>query len=402
MDLSKPKIVLRSVKQILKHQKEKEVLRGEKFNVFSILKMETRENATHSAFLATLLDPLGTHLKGSLFLELFLKSINDKTIDIDTAKVKVEHPIGKNNFEDKTGGRIDIYIWDAKGNCLSIENKINAGDQEAQIVRYCNYNKVKNQVYYLTLDGKEPSDESKLNLICGTHFHTISYGLHIIDWLTACMKEASDSPILRETVKQYIILIKKLTNMIDEEEEKELLEVILNNYESSVFLANNINKTISNFNNKIRLSIYESLSEKIVENYTVELGNNTDKINSQLWIRIKGYETHKLFFGIQNFSVTVDHFFGKGIIIGIFVMNGNYLEEYKELGEKRNNYWCAVEKYSEYRNLEIDLQNQVFLNKLFTSQDFYDGFVEHIVAETIVYLEKHCVDVCELLCKNEK
>lgn len=397
MELYQHKIVLRSTKQILKHQIEKEIIKGEKFNIFSILKIETKENGTHSAFLAALLNPSGGHLKGKLFLELFLNCVNNKTIEIDSAKVKIEHSIGKNDFKDKIGGRIDIYIWDAKGNCLSIENKINAPDQKDQIERYCNHNKGNNEVYYLNLEGKEPDGDSRGNLISGTHFHIISYKSHIIDWLQLCLKESADIPILRETIKQYIILMKKLTNTIDKEEEKELLELILNNYESSIFLANNINKTIANFNDKIRQSIFKSLTDQIGENYFIDLGKNTDAVYSQIWIRVKGHKGDQLIFGIQNFSVTADPFFGRGIIIGIFVMNGNYIEDYKKLGEKRSNYWCAVEKFQSYKNLEIDLQDHVFLNKLFTSDDFYNGFVEHIVSETIVYLKKYTDDVIELL-----
>lgn len=401
MGLQQYKTIIRSTKQILTHQKEKEVLKGEKFNVFSILKMETKENATHSAFLAALLDPLGTHLKGSIFLDLFLNCVNNKTIDAASAKVKLEHSIGKNDYVDKTGGRIDIYIWDNKGHCLSIENKINAPDQKNQIERYCNHNQDKNQVLYLTLNGDEPSSDSCGELQSGTHFHNISYGSHIIDWLTLCMKEATDTPILRETIKQYIILLKKLTLTMDNNEEQELLEIILKDYESSIFLANNIKKTIANFNDKIRKSIFESLEEKLRENYIVELGRSTDNIYSQLWIRIKGYQGDKLLFGIQNFSVNVDPFFGKGIIIGVFVMNGNYLDEYKILGEKRSHFWCAVEQYSDYNKLEIDLQNPVFLNKLFTSDDFYNGFVDHMVKETIKYVERQTDNMIGLLQKVE-
>lgn len=397
MDLHQHKVVLRSTKQILKHQKEKELLKGEKFNIFSILKMETRENDTHSAFLAALLDPSGTHLKGPVFLELFLNCINNKSIDVASAKVKTEHSCGPIDLINKTGGRIDIYIWDKNGHCICLENKIYAGDQMAQIERYCNHNQGKNQVHYLTLNGVEPSPESRGDLVSGTHFYNISYGSHIVNWLTLCMKEATDSPILRETLKQYIILMKKLTNTIDKEEEEELLEVILNNYESSIFLANNVNKTIANFNNKIRQSIFESLTEKLSEKYIINYGNSTESTYSQIWIRVKGYETEKLFFGIQNFSVNVDPFFGTGIIIGVFLMNDNYDERHKVLGEKRSSYWCAVEEFCDYKNLEIDLQSPVFLSKLFSSKDFYDGFVEHMVTETIKYLERQTENVIKLL-----
>jgi hypothetical protein len=400
MDLHQHKVVLRSIKQILKHQKEKELLKGEKFNVFSILKMETRENATHSAFLAALLDPSGTHFKESVFLELFLKCINNNTIDIATAKVKTEHHIGFRDITDKTGGRIDIYIWDKKGNCISIENKINAGDQFAQIERYCNHNKLKNEVYYLTLNGDEPTDGSKGELKSGIHFINISYSSDIVKWLTLCLKEAADSPILRETIKQYIILIKKLTHTMDNKEEDELFDIILQNYEASLYLAANVKKAIAEFNSKIRQSIYDSLTNQLSEKYFISFGNGTEATYSQIWIRIKGYQEDKLLFGIQNFSVNVDPFFGKGIIIGVFTMNGKYLPEYEMFGKKDSNYWSAVKRFTEYDNYEIDLQNPELLNKLYNKNDFYNGFVNHIVKETIDYLAIYTPNVISFLNKK--
>jgi hypothetical protein len=45
------------------------------FNLFSILKVEGAEVSTHSAFLANLLDPSGTHAQGDLFLRAFLREI---------------------------------------------------------------------------------------------------------------------------------------------------------------------------------------------------------------------------------------------------------------------------------------------------------------------------------------
>lgn len=401
MDLNQHKAVLYSTKQILKHREEKEKLKGEKFNVFSILKMETRENDTHSAFLAVLLDPLGTHLKGSIFLELFLQCINNTTIEIASAKVKTEHSCGPIDLINKTGGRIDIYISDKKGHCLCIENKIYAGDQDAQIERYCNHNKDKNQVLYLTLNGDEPSSDSCGELESGTHFYNISYGTHIIDWLTLCLKEATDTPILRETIKQYIILLKKLTHTMDNNEEKGLLEIILRDYESSIFLANNIKKTIAHFNDKIRQSIIDKLKVKLGAKYIVSPRNSCESPYAHILIKVNGYEAEKLFFCIQNFSITRDPFFGKGFVIGVFVEKGPYLEAYNILGEKRSNCWLAVQEYGNYMDLEIDLQNPLFLNRIFISDDFYNGFVDDMVTETIKYVERQTDNMIGLLQKVE-
>ena len=44
--------LLKTTNEIKKRHKEISILRGESFNIFSVLKMESNENKTHSAFLA--------------------------------------------------------------------------------------------------------------------------------------------------------------------------------------------------------------------------------------------------------------------------------------------------------------------------------------------------------------
>lgn len=53
-------------------QKEEARKRGEKYNIFSVLRMETAEMETHSAFLASLLNPDGDHGMKDAFLESFI------------------------------------------------------------------------------------------------------------------------------------------------------------------------------------------------------------------------------------------------------------------------------------------------------------------------------------------
>jgi len=230
-------------KQELKLQKAK----GEQFNIFSILKMESKENATHSAFLGELLNPKGSHLMGAAFLELFLKEVSpeksDKKMDSTSSRLILEKYIGKRNDETKEGGRIDIYLEDARGYSVSIENKIYANDQYAQIERYVKHNKAKNTVYYLTLRGEEPSEDSKGEIQSGEAFHCISYGKTIVSWLEKCHQLAANQPILRESIRQYILLIKKLCHQLNNKAMKEdIQEIIAQNYEAAKLLQGNVSK----------------------------------------------------------------------------------------------------------------------------------------------------------------
>lgn len=272
--------LLKQAKTIIKHYKKVEKIKGESFNVFSILKMETKENSTHSAFIAELLNPKGAHQKGTCFLDIFvqmiLNKINDNEanlplseFDISTAKVIVEHSIGGRNDKLKTGGRIDIFIRDDNGYTICIENKINAVDQFAQIERYYKYNQQKNTVVYLNLDGSNPSKESKQNLEEEKDFCLISYQENIVKWLEHCQKESVDIPILRESIRQYIILIKKLTNQtINYEMETEIFQLIKNNYSEARTIKNNIEK--------VELKIVTEFLSELVTELKNELGSDWD------------------------------------------------------------------------------------------------------------------------------
>ena len=199
---------------IVKKYDEIAKITGENFNIFSVMRMESDEVKTHSRIIAELLNPKGSHSQGSIFLKLFFAEIKElsriEDFDFENAKVLVEEHIGLINEDYTKGGYIDIVIKD-NNNQIVIENKIYAVDQFGQLLRYKNHYP-KRKLLYLTLDCKEPSNESKGNLVLNTDFHCISYENNILDWLNKCHKETIEQPMLREMIKQYINLIKKLTN----------------------------------------------------------------------------------------------------------------------------------------------------------------------------------------------
>ena len=217
-------------------QREEGEKRGEMFNIFEILKVETDETRAHSAFLAVLLNPKGKHGAGDRFLRAFINTMDWlKGFEFDTqdAKVEIEYPIGNKNEDATEGGRIDILITSTDGKAVIIENKIYAGDQEKQLVRYANYAKKKFSDYrllYLNLYGYEASeysaeDKTDKKLQADKDYFPIGYYKEIIDWLDACIAEAARLPLVRESIIQYQNLIKKLTN---QNMEKEYSEQVLN------------------------------------------------------------------------------------------------------------------------------------------------------------------------------
>jgi hypothetical protein len=285
-------VLLNDTKRIVKHQDEIKILRGEYFNIFSILKIESRENGTHSAFLGELLNPLGSHLFKTIFLQHFLKVIEyNGGLDINTAKLELEKHIGTRNDYIKQGGRIDIYIYDNNGHTICIENKIYANDQFSQIERYANHNTSKNTVYYLTLNGDEASNDSKGELQHNKDYYCLSYKKVIIDWLELCLKEAVAMPILRETIKQYILLVKKITNQLsDHNMDKEIQELIVKNYNSAKIIEANVWKIELEETYKFLNEIKTTIEKTLTKNWNVSIDDDLNKSWSGLYVQHQNWD----------------------------------------------------------------------------------------------------------------
>ena len=152
---------------------------GGRFNLFQILGVDHYEN-THSAILAELLNPHGSHGLKTCFLQSFNESIklNEYIQDFDFGSVIVQTEVQVEN------GRIDILIEDNRKHALIIENKIYAGDQWEQLQRYNEfairkYGTENYKIAYLTLFGTEASKNSGEKV----DYLRISYSIDIILWL---------------------------------------------------------------------------------------------------------------------------------------------------------------------------------------------------------------------------
>ena len=199
------------------HHSEQERLKKEKeegkcFNVFSALNMCSDEVRLHSRLLATLLNPKANHGLENEFLKSFLTALGLPEDYITHCKEQiVERLIGE--VTETNGGRIDIILED-RGHAVIIENKIYAGDQPNQLLRYHNYG-VKTfgennfKLVYLTLYGSDPSPYS----LGGEHFEFIklSYEQNILKLLEKLVKTLPQKPV-HSTVEDYITIIKQLTH----------------------------------------------------------------------------------------------------------------------------------------------------------------------------------------------
>ena len=133
-------------------------------------------------------------------------------------------------------------------NAIIIENKIKAEDQESQLLRYHNYatkNNLKHKLLYLTLEGVEASDYSLGHK--NIDYECISYRKTILKWLERCVELSACYPLVRETIRQYIINIKSLLNMMDSDNLNELIKVTTSKeyVESTLDIISNIGEITS-------------------------------------------------------------------------------------------------------------------------------------------------------------
>lgn len=262
---------------------------GENFNVFNILRLDEKE-LMHSAFIANLLNVKGDHKQKDIFLKLFIDEIkgsfleneeNRKSLEkFDTlnSSAQEEEYIGKVDYESDEGGRIDIVVKDGN-NVILIENKIGAGDQEAQLCRYYNYY-TDSSIIYLTPYGSEPSESSKGHLENNKDFICISYEQHIVNWIENCIKEMAKKPIIRETLNQYLHLVKQITNQTTNNKmEKELTDLILSNeknYNAYHTLLQNQNEITQQLVNESSKIFVEEVLKVVAKNNNLTLKISDD------------------------------------------------------------------------------------------------------------------------------
>ena len=267
---------------------------GELFNVFNILGLESKEVRLHSSLLAELLKPNGMCGVGNAFQKAFLAILGLPENYIVDGRVSVEISIGTTT--DTEGGRIDIIMEDGN-HAIIIENKIYAQDQPAQLLKYTNFAK-NNYPYgyrllYLTLDGKEASDDSAQ----GCPYQCISYKNEISKWLAECARISFDRPLVRETIRQYINLIKQLTNQsMGTLEDNKLAELVASPEHVDEYLMIINNQT--SIENRIRLGFVAE-----IEKMALDMGYEIVPVGDKRTYLYEGWGGYALFKLPQNESI---------------------------------------------------------------------------------------------------
>ena len=368
------------VKDIFRLEEERRLKERTQFNVFEILKLQSNENRTHSAFIAELLNPNGSHLMGNAFLKLFLE-LNELLpwFSLDGVHIKLEKHIGKVDLQEIRGGRVDIFIENGKQS-ICLENKIYSGQGHFQVERYLKHNEGNNRVLYITL--QEEGLDLKIDHRFDGQWQHISYRKKIIDWLEQCLAIIDeDYYLLKESIKQYIALVKKLTGtMEDKKSAADLKKLIIENIELSRAVSLNYYEVLTSIKIRFQTDIYNQLTGKVLKNWTVDLGKKANSPNASIWIKPPNVES-ALWYGIETFSGT--GFFKDQFIVGIIDMNRRYAEvfdkSFKKEALQTKMPWLDYKIVKDHENNPLNFSDDSFLVRLESDSVYREGLVQHIL-----------------------
>lgn len=223
--------LLKEARLRISHQREVDAITGDRFNLLEICGIGHYEVSTHSALISELLSPQGRHGQGKAFLECFLRHLNAwmsqtptsgnwPTLEFQSENARVRTEVYLGEKTEDSGGRLDIFIVNGKGQKIGIENKIWAAEQDNWVRRYGKFLGTSGILIYLSPDGRAPGENAG-KACCPVV--PISHGKHIIPWLEECRRHVSTIPGVRESLSQYIHLIQGLTNMNPSEQLNEHL-----------------------------------------------------------------------------------------------------------------------------------------------------------------------------------
>ncbi|MDD5372173.1 MAG: PD-(D/E)XK nuclease family protein [Sulfurimonas sp.] len=278
------KSIIAQVIKINEKYEEIKKIKGESFNIFSILKLDRYEVQMHSNFIYELLNPKGSHNQGTLFLELFLKNTLDLGEYGGIKNIYQEYPASNNR-------RID-FVLETQNYQIGIEMKIDAGDQDKQLLDYkkeLDKSNKESKLYYLTLTGYEASKESTNGLKVDKDYFLLSFRDDIYNWIEECIEKSATIPLLREGLVHYKNLIGKITNKISIPMEKEMEEVI--NTPKQVEAAQIILNEYPKIWAKKEMEFWDALEERL-QNFYLGKKYEFRDINN-IWLDKQGNELPK-------------------------------------------------------------------------------------------------------------
>ena len=269
--------VLKQTRELKEEDEKAAKATGKNFNVFSVPGFGYNE-LDHSAFLANLLNPKGTHSQGTIFLRHFLSQLDSfECENLEDFKVTREEDVG-------VYGQIDLLL-EKEDTCIIIENKIKIDpkDQDKQLDRYYTYAKEEKglqdeqiKLIYLTPDGRKPreislSRKDRQRYLDIKLLTLMSYKSHILKWLENCLKEVAKIAPIREVLLQYQALVKGLSGQpINKELTMKISDILIENYDLIPELESSISEAKKSVHDRFWKKLANRISDVCIENVKVK------------------------------------------------------------------------------------------------------------------------------------
>lgn len=243
---------------IIKKYEEENIKNGYGNNIYSMLNVERDEVMTHEETIYSIFQNQYNHeIKQKLFSAFMI------AIELEEKYYYTEWDVEKEYFIGE--GRIDLFFHSCDNTlAVIVELKIDAEDQENQLTRYYNFvkrNYVDFEIVYLTLDGRKPSEQSREGIPETYHICLRSFGEHIVKWLSACTDIFETYSIDTSLLKQYEILLKKITQETYRKHEISKLFCDKDSLLAGMALVEALPKA----QEEIRRNFFDKLEEKISE-----------------------------------------------------------------------------------------------------------------------------------------
>ena len=286
--------LLIKIKDLLEDSRQRDMDNGDLFNIFELLDVNTKE-VKMCRVIAELINPCGTYPKSKVLFKAFTNMVLQLDLDeeeVNEAKVYTE-------YKTDTNRRIDIVIETPK-RFIPIEAKIYAGDQNAQCGDYYRYSLQKNKkfpsnVYYLTLDGSYPSDESCIGLTSFMDGYKevtpISFKKSILEWLGHCLgfDEIKEDIVSYVVLKQLNEALERLCDTMHGRSNSEISKLIKSDKEM-MKTAFSLADVVLNERNQLIIKMFEEFTKRIVDkDFVLELLENKFDYRSKNYDKVERY-----------------------------------------------------------------------------------------------------------------
>ena len=288
-------------------------------NLLSLLFSEHDEVRLHTPVIGWLLDPNGDHGLGLEPLSRFLQQLG-VALPANVAPGSVK--VWRERYFPKYG-RVDLLI-EYPGVAFVIENKLLAADQDAQLWRYQQIlveeiGADSGGLFYLTIDGSEPSDGSRrapegaLGDQLPPAYQCISYRAEILEWLGGLVSEVSDGkPRIQHSLEQYLEIVMEVTGMhsrrdaMEELDQSGLMEHIQQNPEDAAVLAR-LTRSVRFLHARLLEDLINAVQERLKSELSLESVENVARKDRLGWGVYEAWASGKtakgtILFRVQSIS----------------------------------------------------------------------------------------------------